>query len=42
MTWRLYKSSGFELSMLDGYNEDEFYNYLEENNLYMIFYHILL
>ena len=23
--------------MLDGYNEDEFCNYLEENNLYMIF-----
>ena len=36
-TWRPYKSSGFELSMLDGYNENEFCKYLEENNLYMIF-----
>ena len=34
-TWRPYKSSGFELSMLDGYNEDEFCNYLEENNLFL-------
>ena len=36
-TWRPYKSSGFELSLLSGYNERNFSKYLEDNNLFLIF-----
>ena len=36
-TWRPYKSSGFELSLLSGYDERNFSEYLEENNLFLMF-----
>ena len=36
-TWRPYKSSGFELEHLSGFNASDFSNYLKKNNIYLIF-----
>ena len=36
-TWRPYKSSGFELENLSGFDALDFSNYLKKNNIYLIF-----